>query len=219
MYIIIVGGGRVGESLSLDLTEQGHEVLVIEQSGDRCELLREELGSVVMVGDGCEASTLAEAGAERADVLIAVTDGDEDNLVSCQVAQHRFHVKHIVARVNAPRNEPIFKQLGIDRTANSVEALTTSILKEIPGPWVTRLVPFKREGVTLLGVRIPEHARAVGKRITDIGLPEGSAVSAVVQKGQMPHLPSPDVTLGPDDEVIILARVEDEHGVLQALTS
>ncbi len=218
MYIIIVGGGRVGASLSEELTELGHEVLVIEKGGDRCDLLREELGSVVMVGDGCEAATLAEAGAERSDILIAVTDGDEDNLVACQVAQHRFHVGHVVARINIPRNERLFRLLGINCTVNVVKALTNGVLQEIPGRSVTRLIPFKQDGLTLLGVRIPASAQSVGQRITDIDLPKGSAVSLIVQGDHLPHIPSQDVTLQAGDEVIILAKPEDEPQVVALLT-
>ncbi|MCI0769763.1 MAG: TrkA family potassium uptake protein, partial [Chloroflexi bacterium] len=112
MYIIIVGGGKVGASIASTLIEMGHEVLLIERSESRCQVLRKEFGSVVMHGDGCEASLLADAGTDRADLFIAVTEGDEDNLVACQVAQHRFHVGRVVARVNDPKNERIFRAVG-----------------------------------------------------------------------------------------------------------
>ena len=217
MYVIIVGGGRVGASLTLELTELGHEVLVIEKDDGRSDQLRDELGSVVMTGDGCEVATMVKAGAERADILVAVTDGDEDNLVACQVAQHYFHVGRVVARINIPRNERIFRLLGIDCTMNAVEALTKGVLQQIPGERLTRLLTFEQDGLTLLGIRIPDAARAVGKKITEITLPEGSAVSLVVQGDHLPRIPSPDITLHSDDEVIVLARTEDEPAVVAAL--
>ena len=217
MYVIIAGGGRVGASLSLELTELGHEVLVIEQDGGRCDQLREELGSVVMTGDGREVATMVKAGAERADILIAVTDGDEDNLVACQVARSYFHVGRVVARINIPRNERIFKLLGIDCTVNAVEALTKGVLQQIPGERLTCLLTFEQDGLTLLGIRIPNAATAVGKKITEITLPEGSAVSLVVQGDHLPQIPSPDITLHADDEVIVLAMTEDEPAVVAAL--
>ena len=219
MYIIIVGGGRVGASLCRELTGQGHEVLMIERDRERCAQLQDELGSGVILGDGCEAATLTEAGGERADVFIAVTDGDEDNLVACQVARHRSHVAHVIARVNIPRNERIFKLLGIECTVNAVEALTNNVLLEVPGQSLTRLVRFQQDGLALVGIRIPDTARSVGKKITDIPLPESSTVSAVIQSDHLPHVPTPETILQPNDEVIILARREDEPALVAALAS
>ncbi len=132
MYVIIVGGGRVGVALAESLLAERHEVLVIERSPERAEKMKSILGSSIVVGDGCESSTLAEAGAERADSFIAVTEQDEDNLVSCQVARHRFHVGHIVVRINQPRNERIFRLLGFQNTVNAVESLTNGILRQLP---------------------------------------------------------------------------------------
>ena len=115
MYIVIGGGGQVGYYLAKGLIEQGHEVLLLEKDRKRVEHLSEELGETSVVrGDACEARTLAEVGASRANLVIAVTGDDEDNLVICQVAKARFHVPSTIARVNNPRNEGLFRRLGID---------------------------------------------------------------------------------------------------------
>src|SRR4051812_19636038 len=103
MYAIVAGGGKVGYYLAKELIEQGHEVLVIERDRRRGDLIEEELGNVVMLGDAAEASVLADAGSERADVITAVTGDDEDNLVICQVAKARFHTPRTVARINNPK--------------------------------------------------------------------------------------------------------------------
>ena len=108
MYIIVVGGGRVGYYLTKALLDEDHEVLLVEKEAAICENVNEELGSICLRGDGCEAATLAEVGADRADMLIAVTGDDEDNLVACQVAKHKFNVPRTVARINNPKNETIF---------------------------------------------------------------------------------------------------------------
>src|SRR6187455_619642 len=105
MYAIIAGGGKVGFFLARELIEQGHEVLIIENIADRAEFIANELGNVVLRGNADEASTLAEAGAERSDVVIAVTGDDEDNLVICHVARRRFGSRRTIARINDPRNE------------------------------------------------------------------------------------------------------------------
>ena len=104
MYIIVVGAGKVGYYLARELVEEQHEVLLIEQDPAKCASISEELGEIVMQGDGCEASTLERAGVGRCDMIIAVTGDDEDNLVVCQVARHRFQVPRTVARVNNPKN-------------------------------------------------------------------------------------------------------------------
>ena len=218
MYIIVVGGSRVGSTLSQSLLELGHEVLVIERSSATCAELHENLGSVVMQGDGCEVAVLAEAGAERADVFIAVTDGDEDNLVACQVAQHRFQVPHLIARVNNPRNEQIFKLLGITRTVNAVDSLTNAVLQQIPSLALSRLLLFQHNNMALLGIRIPQSAQTIGKRISDVRLPEGSAVALIVQRQGGPQLPSSEASIQPDDEIIVLAKSEDEAALVQTLT-
>src|SRR5437762_13640284 len=112
MYAIIAGGGNVGFFLARELIEQGHEILIVENNGERAEFIANELGNVVLRGNADEASTLAEAGAERADVVIAVTGDDPRNLVLCQVAKRRFGTRRTIARINDPRNETIFRQLG-----------------------------------------------------------------------------------------------------------
>src|SRR5687768_6626016 len=112
MYIVIGGGGKVGFYLAKQLIDEGHEILVIEQDKKKCERITEELGSVCTRGDACEARVLEEGGTNRADLVIAVTGDDEDNLIICQVAKSLFGVPRTIARVNNPKNEPIFSKLG-----------------------------------------------------------------------------------------------------------
>src|SRR5262249_54148617 len=112
MYAIVAGGGKVGYYLAKELVEQGHEVLVIERDSHQCAVIQEDLGGSVMQGDAAEASVLAEAGTGRADVIVAVTGDDEDNLVISQVAKKRFQVPRAIARINNPKNEQIFRMLG-----------------------------------------------------------------------------------------------------------
>lgn len=128
MDVIIVGGGRVGTSLAQSLLGAGNEVLVIERLQVKTHRVKEQLGRAVINADGCEAATLAASGADRADVIIAATEQDEDNLVICQVARHRFHIRKVVARINQPRNERLFYVLGFQETVNAVELLIGGML-------------------------------------------------------------------------------------------
>ena len=127
MYIIIGGGGDVGYYLTQNLLRQGHEVLLLEKENTRFSTLLEELGQSVFKGDACEASTMEEAGARRADVVIAVTGEDEDNLVICQTAKQRFNVARTIARLNNPRHEQLFMKLGIDVTVSPTKSILSLI--------------------------------------------------------------------------------------------
>jgi trk system potassium uptake protein TrkA len=143
MYIVVIGGGRVGYYLTRALLEQGHEVLVIEKNATVCEIINEELGSICIRGDGCEISTLAEAGTERADMLVAVTGDDEDNLVSCQVAKQKFNVPKTISRIRNPKNETLFKKLGIDITISSTNLLMEAIEEAVPTHPLTHLMTVR----------------------------------------------------------------------------
>src|SRR5579885_129619 len=114
MYIIVGGGGDIGYYVTKSLFNQGHEVLLIEKGAARYQSLKEELGQSVFRGDACEARTMDEVGAGRADVVIAVTGEDEDNMVICQLAKKRYKVARTMARLNNPKHEDIFQRAGID---------------------------------------------------------------------------------------------------------
>ena len=131
MYIIVVGGGKVGYYLSRDLLERGEEVLLIEKDATRADWLSSQLGSIVLKGDGDEMSFLSTTGMERADVVMAVTGDDEDNLIALQLAKTRFHVKKTIARVNNPANVRIFKILGVDEAISATELLLDAIEPKI----------------------------------------------------------------------------------------
>ncbi len=142
MYIIIGGGGDVGYYLSKSLLSQGHEVLLLEKGGSRYQALSEELGQSVVLGDACEARIMEEVGVNRADVVIAVTGEDDDNLVICQMAKKHFKVARTIARLNNPKNELLFQKLGIDITVSPTKSILSLIEAELPG---STFVTIKRD--------------------------------------------------------------------------
>src|SRR2546421_10690621 len=113
MYVIVVGGGTAGNSLSKHRLDRGYEVALIEKDPRRAEVLNSTLGEIVMVGDGDEMAFLATTGMERADVVVAVTGDDEDNLVTCQLAKRKFNVPKTGARGDNPAHVRIFQTLGV----------------------------------------------------------------------------------------------------------
>jgi trk system potassium uptake protein len=211
MYIIVIGGGKIGYHLAKALLAEGHEILVIEKNRERVEFICSELGSICLLGDGCEASTLAEAGTSRADMLIAVTGDDEDNLVSCQVAKHKFRVPRAIARLSNPKNETLFRILGIDVTVSSTDVIMESIEQEVPTHLLTHLLTIRDRGLELVEVKIPDKAKSVGKKIKDLELPQGSVLTLIIRRDQKPQMISQDTALESGDQVIALTPTESEE--------
>ncbi len=133
MYVIVIGGGKVGYYLARDLVDRGEEVTLVEKDASRAEWLEGQLGSIVMRGDGDEMGFLATTGIERADAVLAVTGDDEDNLVALQLAKKRFKVPHTIARVNNPANVDIFKALGVDEAVSATEVLLGALEPKLEG--------------------------------------------------------------------------------------
>ncbi len=217
MYVIVVGGGKVGYYLAKSLLEEGREVLVIERDARRCQALRDELGAFALEGDGCEAATLMEAGASRADVVIAVTGDDEDNLVVCQVSRHRFNVGRTIARVNNPKNQAIFRKLGIDVTISSTELILSQIEQVIPSASLLHLLTLRSVGVSFVELEVPSASPALGRPLRDLGIPDDCILSLVIRQGSRPIIPYGDTVLEPGDEVIAVSSEGGEETLRRIL--
>ena len=210
MYIIIVGGGNVGYYLAKTLLSEGHEVFVLDKEPQRCNFISEQLGGVCKRGDGCEARTLADAGTERADMLIAVTDEDEDNLVACQVAKHKFNVPRTIARINNPQNENIFKKLGTDVTVSSTNLILEHIEEEVPTHPLVHLLTLKGGNLEIVEIKVAPASPVVGKRMKDIAFPPDSVICLVIGKWGA-HVPTGDTMLEAEDQVVAVTKPEAEE--------
>ena len=217
MYIIVVGGGRLGYNLLKALLNEGHEVLVLEKDSRICRTIVEELGSVCYRGDGCEAVTLAEVGTGRADMLVAVTGDDEDNLVACQVAKHKFNVPRTIARIRNPKNETIFKKLGIDVTVSSTNVILEHIEEELPTHPLTHLLAIEDKGLEVVEVKIPPDSITVGNSVRKLSLPPGSKLALVIHKDGKCRVPTLNTTLRAEDRIIALTTPESEEALRTAL--
>ncbi|HEV7665812.1 MAG TPA: NAD-binding protein [Chloroflexota bacterium] len=205
MYAIIAGGGKVGFFLARELIEQGQEVLIIEQNSERAEFIANELGNVVLRGNADEASTLAEAGAERADVVVAVTGDDEDNLVLLQVAKRRFGTRRTIARINDPRNENLFRLLGIDATVNATQVMLSVLEQEIPQANLVPLLRLRNTDIEVVEAIVDSKSRVTGIPLRDLDLPPESTVAVIIRNSSA-FFPNGATVLEPGDEVIAFTR-------------
>lgn len=209
MYVIVAGGGKVGHYLTRALKAAGHEVLVVEKDRTRADYLAEELGEVVAKGDACEVRTMNEIGMERADVVVAVTGDDEDNLVICQLAKRRFQVPRAITRVNNPQNEDIFQRLGIDTTVSSTKIIFNLIEQQIETDEVIPLAALQRGNIELVEIDLGPNSPVLGKRIAYINLPQEVLVVSIVRDGHA-ILPNIDVEFREGDSVIALVGSDKE---------
>lgn len=217
MYIIIVGGGKVGYYLTKHLLDSGNEVVVIEKNSRKVENIISDLGGVAIQGDGSDAGPMLEAGMNRADIVVAATGDDEDNLIVCQMAKMKFGVKRTIARINNPKNEHIFSVLGIDSTVSYVDALVAQIEREIPAHSLIHLLTLRDVGASFIEKQVPEDSPVVGVPMSELNLPEDFLVALVIREGRA-IIPKGTTRLLSGDEVVAVTGVEHEN-VLDRLFS
>src|SRR5215213_4345757 len=181
MYIIVVGGGRVGYFLAKELLDAGHELVILEKNAGRARQIADELGSIVLARDGCEGKHLAEAGANRAAIVAAVTGDDEDNLVVCQMAKHHFDVPRTIARVNNPKNEELFRHLGVDEIISPTRMVLAAIEQDIPVHELLHIAQLKGGELDLVEAQIGDDSPAIGRGPADINLPDGCSLFVLIR--------------------------------------
>ncbi len=204
MYNIIVGGGKVGYYLAKSLIEQEHEIRLIERDPRRYAALHDELAATVLLGDGCDVMTMLRAGLDRASAVIAVTGDDEDNLVICQIARHRFNVPRTVARINNPRNKNIFQRLGIDVTVSSTEVILSQIEHVLPTESLVHLLTLRNVGVSFVEIEVPARSPAIGQPLKSLGIPDDSILPLIIRENQDAIIPYGETVLQTGDHVIVV---------------
>ena len=203
MYIIIAGGGKVGYHLARLLLAARHEVLVVENDRSRYHELVAELGEGVLLGDASDAGALRRAGANRAEVVVACTGEDEDNLITCQMAKHLFMVNRTIARVNDPDHEDLFRSLGVDGTINSTRLIDALIEREVDSEMLVPLITLGGGKLEIVQMEIGDDSPALGTPLKNMRVPPGCLIVSVVRNGE-PSLPTGDMVLKPGDTVVVL---------------
>ena len=217
MYIIIVGAGKVGYHLGKFLMGEGHEVMLIEEDRSKIDTLSLEFHESIMVGDGSAVEVLKEAGANRADVIVAVTGNDEDNLVICQVSKLVFLRPRTIARVNNPRNEDLFTGLGVDASVSATKIINAIIEEQVKaGDMMIPLLTLKEGNVEIVEVELTRSSHIVKKKIKDLSLPEGSIFIAVI-RGEEVIIAYGETEFQPEDKVLALVKRESEQALRKIL--
>ena len=218
MRVVVTGAGAVGRHLSVDLAERGHTVTLIDQDLDIVERLREVLrGVTVIQGDACEPWVLEEAELSKAEVVVAATGDDEDNLVTSLLAKQEFAVPRVLARVNHPKNEWLFnEQWGVDAAVSPPHILTAMVEEAVTVGDLVRLIRLEGGDIGLVEMRLPERSPNAGKPLYELRLPPDTTLVAILREGHV-MIPQPETALAAGDEIVALARVESEAALRDAV--
>ncbi|MFC1631001.1 NAD-binding protein [Candidatus Omnitrophota bacterium] len=217
MYIVIVGGGKVGFYLAKELTEGHHTVSLVEKDLATCEEIAKKLDSVLVInGDGCNNRFLEDAGISRADVVAAVTGSDEVNLMACQLAKQFSKVKRTVARVNDPKNAHTFNEVGVDVAVDSTSIIAKIIQEEVSLEDLVTLMTFKRGKLALVRVDLTVDSPCVNRQVQEIKLPRTSVLVSII-RGADVIIPRGETVLQAKDDIIALTAIENEQELLDVL--
>jgi len=214
MYAIIAGAGKVGRNLARELINKGHEVTVIESSRSCYLANEEEFEHALQYGDATELWVLERAGIQRADLVIAVTGDDEDNILVCQVAKEKYLCDRVIARVNNPRNHDHFRLLGIQPAVSATDLILRLIEHEVPRYGLVHLLALEEERLEIIELEVAEGAPTVGERVSDITLPEGALIISVLRGGSG-FVPKPETVIQAGDEVLLVL----DPGLEEAITA
>ena len=200
-YIIIVGAGKVGWNLARELIEKGNEVTLIESNRERYLTVEQELEHNIQYGDASELWVLERAGISRADMVIAVTGDDEDNILICQVAKEKYLVDRTIARVNNPRNRQHFDMLGIKPVVSATDLILRLIEHEVPEYGLVHLLDLPEQRLEIIELLLAEDSRAAGQRVGDLQMPEGTLLISVLREGTG-FVPNSETVLEAGDEIL-----------------
>jgi trk system potassium uptake protein TrkA len=203
VYVIIVGAGKVGWNLARELIAKDAEVTLIESDHRRFRVVEQELEHAVQYGDATELWVLERAGIQRAELVIAVTGDDEDNILISQVAKEKYGVARIVARVNNPRNLQHFRMLGIQPAVSATDLILRLIEHEVPEYGLVQLLALEEEHLEIIEIEVGEGSAADGLRVQDVDLPDGALIISVLRGGQG-FVPKGDSVIEAGDQVLLI---------------
>jgi len=206
MFIVVVGGGKLGTYVAKALLEEKHEVVVIEKDEKKAARLCQFLNcEIARVGDGCDPAVLEDAGVARADVVVADTGDDEDNLVIALVTKKKFSRPRTIARVNNPKNKQIFEELGIDSVISGTEIVLSIVQQEVNVREIAPLMSFRGGNLELVRLAVPANSPADHKRLSDLHLPRHCVIVALERDGDV-IVPDGETSIRAGDAMLIVMQ-------------
>lgn len=218
MLIIIVGGGKVGRYLINDLSKKNHEVVLVEQDPEKGDKIGEKYDIEVICGDGSEKEVLQKAGVEKADVLLAVTKADQDNLVICQMAERQFDVPQTFTTVNTPGNEKLFDWLGVNVAVSSASILSALVDQEVAINDLNDLLNKDQDELKMIRITVSEDSPLLNKKLKDISLPLESVLVTIL-RGDTPIVPRGNTRILTGDLIVALTKPEFKQELLDMFNS
>lgn len=217
MYIVIAGVGRLGHILARKLRDSTHQVCLIDKNAGACEHLAEEFkGSLIIEGDATYPEVLKDAHLHKADVLVAATSTDEDNIIICALAKELYNVSRTVARVGDPKHLPLYKHMGVDNPVDGVSIIARVVEEEASFTDVMNLLSIKKGRLSIVRVDIPETSPVANKTLKDISLPANSVLVSIL-RGPDILIPTGATVILPNDEIIAAAFIDTERDLINAL--
>ena len=216
MKVLIVGGGKAGRFLIKDFVSKGYSVTLIEQDTDKCKMISEKYDIFVINGDGSEAHVLEKAGIEGADVVLAVTEDDQDNLVICQLAERQFHVGRTFATVNTPGNEKLFEWLGVNVAVSSTSILSALVDQTVTMKDITSILKLPKNDLMTVEIPINAGSPVIGKYVKDIDLPN-ETILVTILRGDTALVPRGKTVIMENDMILALTHPYEEEDLRRCL--
>lgn len=218
MLVFIAGGGRTGAQLAAQLLQQNYDVRLVEHRKELLARLHHELPTeVIYEGRATDPNVLKQAGLEKANVIVACTNEDADNLVLCYIARTMFNVRRTIGRINNPRNAWLFdKNFHVDETINQADVMAHLIQEEMSLGDMITLLKLRRGRYSLVEEKVPKGAKAIGVQIKDLGLPDQCVIAAIIRDGHV-TLPRGTTALAEFDEVLAITNDEGAKTLAQLL--
>ena len=215
--ILLIGGRSKAKSLAASLTDQGYQVIIINDTREDCMNLAEIKGLHVYCGDGTKPYVLDEAGAEECGIAIALMSQDEDNLVACQLCKKQFHVKKTVSLVSDPKKTDFFRQMGVDSVVCAISAVTSIIQQQAFIDEMINIIPVGLGRVQIVEVHIPDNAPSAGKKLWEIQLPKEVIVGCIL-RGDQTLIPRGDTRIHEGDTLVVISGNGQEMTAIHTLT-
>lgn len=214
MYVIIMGGGRVGLTLASALIKASFDVTLIERDQELCSIASSELDALVICGNGTDVKTLEEANISEADAFVAATGNDEANLLACILVKD-YNPKKLIARISDPAHEDAFRKVGIDATVSPELTAASYLEKLIIRPKIADMVILGKGNAELLDIPV-ENKKVIGKKIGELS-PTKEYIICAVYKGPENEIiiPEPDMVLEEGNKISILIKTKSIKDVVK----